>query len=163
LFLFKNNITLNFVKLMATKKDRTTFGFFVSSFFCSFCIQYGRKSRSGIPDKHPVSATLPRILYFSVVQVDRWAAAGWTAGVLCAGSCCFLFFTSLWCRWTGGRQLVGQLVYSVLAAAASYSLLLCGAGRPVGASWLDSCCSLCWQLLLLILDKVRKMCFSISF
>ncbi len=61
------------------------------------------------------------ILYFSVVQVDRWAAAGWTAGVLCAGSCCFLFFTSLWCRSTGGRQLVGQLLFSVLAAAASYS------------------------------------------
>jgi hypothetical protein len=52
-------------------------------------------------------------------------------------------------------------VFSVLAAAASYSLLLCGAGRPVGASLLDSWCSLCWQLLLLVLDKVRKNVFII--
>ncbi len=91
------------------------------------------------------------ILYFSVLQVDRWALGGWTAAVLCAGSCCCLFFTSLWCRSTGGRQLARQLVFSVLAAAASHSLLLCGAGRPVGATLLDSWCSLCWQVLLLIL------------
>jgi hypothetical protein len=66
---YQNKIIFSFfVKFVATKDGLTT-NFFFTPVFC-FCF-WIRDPRSGIRDKHPGSATLPRPILFDKIQVCR--------------------------------------------------------------------------------------------
>ncbi len=72
---FKNKTIFNFVKFVAIKKYMTT-NFFHPLLCCGFWIRdwdpgsgMGKKSGSGIRDKHPGSATLSKIKEFSFCEI----------------------------------------------------------------------------------------------